>query len=392
MAIESPLRAAAAPDPYPYYCSLLTAERPLWDEANALWIVARAATVEEALRHPAARVRPTSAPVPPPIVGSAAGGVFGSLVRMNDGERQARLKRLIHTVLSSLTRATIEQRTADWANTLHDRCAVSTSAHGLRDFCYQLPVHVVGALLGVPAERLSSVADWTKDFVKCIAPGGSAEDIQDAKHAAERLQALYTALLADGSSADGLITALRRTAEKSGDVSEQEVVANAIGFMSQTFEATAGLLGNTLVCLQRVPALRTSVQRAPACLAQIVSEVVRFDPSIQNTRRFLAADATIGGQPMKSGDALLLVLACANRDPAVNAAPDVFDADRTERKVYTFGLGVHQCPGQLLAESIATAAVRVLLERALAFDAITAPIAYRPSANARIPELALSTS
>ena len=42
------------------------------------------------------------------------------------------------------------------------------------------------------------------------------------------------------------------------------------------------------------------------------SSVVRDDPSIQNTRRFLAADAVIAGHAMRADDAVLVVLAYAS--------------------------------------------------------------------------------
>ncbi len=84
--MSSPLQAVTDPDPYPYYATLV-AERPLYhDDELKLWVASGAEAVEQLLRSPACRVRPPGVPVPPGIAGSAAGEVFGGLVRMCDGE------------------------------------------------------------------------------------------------------------------------------------------------------------------------------------------------------------------------------------------------------------------------------------------------------------------
>src|SRR4029453_3890049 len=61
------------------------------------------------------------------------------------------------------------------------------------------------------------------------------------------------------------------------------------------------------------------------------------------------------------GDAVLVVLAAANRDPAANADGERFDPLRKERQAFTFSLGAHACPGETLATLITVAGVEQLL-------------------------------
>lgn len=243
-------------------------------------------------------------------------------------------------------------------------------------------------------ERLDDATSWTASFVRCIPASASDSDVAGAKTAAANLQTLCARLLQLPRGAvahDGLLVQLQRAAAAAG-VDELTAVANAIGFLSQTFEATAGLLGNTLVALARLPQLVQRLRGNPKLMRAIVAEVSRFDPSVQNTRRFFMADATIGGQSIRSGDAVLLLLASANRDPSVNPNPDTFDYERREPKLFTFGSGNHRCPGRTLAETIAGAATAVLLANGFRPASIVFPIAYRPSANGRIPELTIDTA
>ena len=109
------------------------------------------------------------------------------------------------------------------------------------------------------------------------------------------------------------------------------------------------------------------------------------DLPIQNTRRFLAGSGTILGQQMKEGDAILVVLAAANRDPLANPDPERFESLRKNRRVFTFGAGAHGCPGECLAVSIAEAGVLQLMSLGLRVEELAGPPGYRPSVNARIP-------
>jgi cytochrome P450 len=117
-----------------------------------------------------------------------------------------------------------------------------------------------------------------------------------------------------------------------------------------------------------------------------VAEVARFDAPVQNTRRFAAGAVTAGGAMLGAGDAVLVVLAAANRDPAANDEPDAFRPDRPAPAVFTFGAADHRCPGRTVATTIAVQVVGELL--AAGFEPASAvPAGYLPLANARIPTL-----
>jgi cytochrome P450 len=165
----------------------------------------------------------------------------------------------------------------------------------------------------------------------------------------------------------------------------RSLLANLVGLLSQTCDATAGLLGNSLIALVREPSLR-QVARARDGLQAIVKETARHDPSVHNTRRFAIEPITIADTSLAAGDAVLLVLAAANRDPAFNPDPDRFQLVREQRRMLGFGNGMHACPGQALACTLAAAGLDALLRHQPDLDAIsTRGWSYRPSANARIP-------
>ena len=365
LAPSDPIAAVTHPDPYPYYANLV-AERPLYrDESLGLWVAAGAAAVTSVLKSEAGRVRPPAEPVPRALVGTPAGEIFRHLIRMNDGANHLRLKPGVSAKVAMLDPVKVAEQAATWARHLAGELKPATHPEGVADVAFRLSPYVIASLLGVTPDALAPTAARAGDFVVGLAPTATPEQIARGAAAAAELTTVFCTLM-------------RREALDA-------VVANTIGYLSQAYEATAGLIGNTLVALGRQPELRARVDTEPGLLRAVVREVVRHDSPVQNTRRFLAADAVVAGQALRAGDTVLVVLGAANRDPSVNPEPDRFDPTRREREAYTFGLGVHACPGEALASMIAEAGVAALLAAGVEPARLVEGVRYRPSANTRVP-------
>jgi cytochrome P450 len=284
----------------------------------------------------------------------------------------------VSAALASIDAARAAQQSDKWARVLLEE----DGSKRLSRFAFHLPVYVMGSLLGVPEGRLHQTALWMNDFARCVAPSSSHEQIERGKTAAGHLLETFRALL---SREDGLLSALAREAKRVGRDETDAIVANGIGFLSQPYEATAGLIGNALLALASRPEIRDRVDADPGLLHPVIQEVLRYDSPVQNTRRFLAEDGIVAGEKMRAGDAILVILAAANRDPSANPNPDRFDIFRKERRIFTFGVGAHACPGEALATTIAKAGVGRLIASGVAFGRLAETMTYRASANARIP-------
>jgi cytochrome P450 len=339
------IAAATHADPSAWYARRRV-EAPLaWDVPLQLWIAADAASVLDALAHPQLRVRPLSEPVPATLAGSPAGEVFGHLVRMNDGAFHARHKPAVQAHARSFDPDAVADAARAAAADLAPRAAPDALLSGI-------PVQAMARLLGVPTEQLDATTDWVTAFTQGIAPGAGADAIAAANVAAVQLVAQGAAQGFDPVRA-----------------------ANRIALMQQALDATAGLIGNTVLALRRDPTLGREDVHA------LVAEVARWDAQVQNTRRFAAQDIVLRGQSVRAGQGVLLLLACANRDDVLNPNGEAFVLDRPARRNLAFGSGVHACPGERIALAIA-AAVLPAAEHALEGRRHAG---YRPLANARIP-------
>ncbi|MEZ5830467.1 MAG: cytochrome P450 [Dongiaceae bacterium] len=379
---ESVLEAAAHCDPYPYYAALL-AYRPLYREHRLnLWVALGADAVTEILRNEHCRVRPPAEPVPAAIAGAPAGGIFKDLVRMNDGPHHVRAKEAVSGCIAAFDHARLVALARRGAAILA-REAVETRRSGLDEFIFTLPVLVIARMVGLPEKIAARCARLIGDFVRCLSPLSGPSEIARSNDAAAALQAALRDELR--SMRRGEIAVQVERLRSLGIEDEDAALANLIGLMSQSYDATAGLIGNTLVALARDANLRRRVAGDDALLARLIEEVVRHDPPVHNTRRFVAQDCLVAGQAMKAGDQILVVLAAANRDPARYARPHVFDPDRADQDSFTFGAGRHACPGQMIATAIAAAGIQALMAHGLDIAALDRPIHYRRSVNSRIP-------
>ena len=362
--LDDPLAAATHPDPYPYYAALV-AQRPLArDPRSGWWVAASAAAVTAVLTCPAARVRPADEEVPRALAGSAAGALFGRLARMTDGPAHAPCKHALATVLADAV-----PRWQQLARMHADALLATGIAPGA--LALELPVRVIAAWIGFPldgADVRTRLPGLVGDLVRGFAPQASTVEAAAAAAAAGELLDLARAAGAE------TVTGRLRLDGEAGE----RGLANAVGLLVQAHDATAGLIGNTLVALARERA-------CDAPLSQVVCEVLRHDAPVQNTRRFVVEDTTIAGAHLRSGDVVLVLLAAANRDPAANPEPARFDPRRVRPQLFTFGVGAHACPGAALARTVAAVAVERILASGIDLASHATNVRYRPLRNARVP-------
>jgi cytochrome P450 len=380
-----PIAAVIHPDPYPYYADLV-ASKPIYrDETLGLWVASSAAMVRAVLSSAICRVRPLKEPIPKALLGSPAASIFGHLVRMNDGEQHGPCKQAVQACIQSIEERSTAELGRKWARFLLGESQPQTASR-LQDFAFHLPVYVIASLLGVPQEELHHTALWVSDYVHSLAPASPPSQVEQGKVASRHLLALFRSLLSRHYAGldNSLLAHLALEAKRAGCEETEVIVANGIGFLSQAYEATAGLIGNTVVALASHRSVREQVAADPGLLPLVIEEVLRYDPPAQNTRRYLAQNGHVAGQAMQEGDGILVVLAAANRDPSLNPHPERFDMFRKERHMFTFGAGPHSCPGDTLAAVIAQAGVEQLMASGADLEQLAATVVYRPSVAVRI--------
>ena len=83
----------------------------------------------------------------------------------------------------------------------------------------------------------------------------------------------------------------------------------------------------------------------------MVSEVIRYQTPLPHQRRTTTRDVELGGKVIPKGSRVILWYVSGNRDSDVIPEADRFIIDRQNvRNHLSFGMGIHRCMGNRLAE------------------------------------------
>jgi cytochrome P450 len=236
----------------------------------------------------------------------------------------------------------------------------------LAELAEPLAVTVIAELLGVPAADRHRLRPWSAAMVRMYemsrTPQIEAEALAACKEFAEYLGELAVRRAADPR--DDLISHLVTVRENSDRLSGDELVASAILLLNAGHEASVNGLGNGVVALLRHPGDVLRLRADRALLPAAVEEMLRFDSPSQLFVRTAAAEVEVAGVTVPEGAEVAALLGAANRDPAVFADPDRFDAGRVPNPHLSFGAGLHFCLGAPLARIELRAALAALLKYA----------------------------
>ena len=365
-------------DPHAAHALLREAGPLHWSEAffGGAWLVTRHADAEQVLRDPRFSARRTGGWV---REGSVSRGEFGAFQRLFarallfvDAPNHGRLRALMQAgfTRSSLAglQPWIEQRCSQMLDTL-EACLQQDPAAPvdfMQHLARPLPASVIARLLGLPAGDEAEVMAWSSDLAVFI---GSPRPGAAAKHRAQRgllaMADYFTrAFVArHHNPGAGLLGGLLQAQADGRLQGAAELLAQCTMLLFAGHETTRNLLGNTVQALLDHPAQWHRLQQEPALLPAAVREVLRYDSPVQYTGRRVAVPMTLHGQALRRGDAVIVLIGAANRDPRRHERPDVFDIARDGCSSLAFGSGAHVCIGAALSLMEAEVVLGQLLQR-----------------------------
>jgi pimeloyl-[acyl-carrier protein] synthase len=357
-------------DPYPYYEARRLAQ-PLLRALDGLWIAFSHADVSALLRHPGLSTDEDLASLHMTRTNP------GSFRRYNllfmDPPDHTRLRTLVSQAFTARRvqslEATVEKITAELVDALRERAAAGEPVDLISALAYPLPVRVICALLGVPAEDEVAFTDWSRSIVRAIDPNilrGPEIDEQIADSLAD-LAAYLESLLAQRRAAgpdagDDLLSALVRVEADGDRISAAEAVSLARLLLVAGHETTVNLIGNGALALLREPDQLALLRARPDLVDSAVDELLRYDSPVQLSQRIALEEFDVRGHKMAPGDQIVLMLAAANRDPDVFTDPARLDVTRDARRHVAFGGGIHYCLGAALAKLEGRIAFRQLVQ------------------------------
>ena len=222
------------------------------------------------------------------------------------------------------------------------------------EFALPLPSLVICLLLGVPYE---DHAYFQKCSSTLLNANSTAEQVEQARNDLNG----YIRQLAESKREGDDGSIISRLIHRE-DLTCDEVATMGTLLLVAGHETTANMTSLSILTLLRNPDQMERLRSDPALIRGAVEEMLRY-LSIVHTGlpRVATEDVEVGGQRIRAGEGVLLMINTANRDDAAFPDADSVDVGRDARRHLAFGFGVHQCLGQPLARAELQIALDVLL-------------------------------
>lgn len=363
-----PSQLAGAGDPY--RC-LEEARRagPVQRSAGA-WIVFGHAAAEQVLRSPAGRSGFIAELYRSILPEGAAREELGHRINFLDPPDHPRVRQLVSKAFTPRRIAGLRPFVARLSRDILGRFVDVGEFDLYADFAHQVPALVISELLGVPPQDRDRLTGLSDDVAKLLGLGDMTEErLRAGVVAAEAMHAYLRALLEERRvhPQDDLLSALLAAEEDRQRLSQSELLSLAATLYSAGHRTTSDLFTNGTAALLQSPAVMEALRRGTLPVDPVIWEYLRFETPTHYVARLLNEPLTVGDVTIAAGEPILIMLAAANRDPAVYDQPDRFDPLRWQRTPappapLSFAFGPHYCLGANLARLEAEEMLGALLE------------------------------
>lgn len=233
-------------------------------------------------------------------------------------------------------------------------------------YCSQLPVTVIGDILGVPDADRPRILEFGELAAPSLDIGLSWQQYLTVENGLDGFNAWLKNHIAAlrRSPGDDLMSQLIDASDDGARLNDEELRATAGLVLAAGFETTVNLLGSGIRILLEHPDQLSMVLEDPELWPGAVEEILRLESPVQLSARMAVVDTEVAGRTVRAGELVILYLAGANRDPAVFDDPHRFDITRENAgRHLSFSGGRHFCLGAALARAEGEVGLRTFFER-----------------------------
>ncbi len=232
------------------------------------------------------------------------------------------------------------------------------SGDAAAEYAQQIPVRVIGHILGVPESMAPVFTEWVRDVLEFA--HDAERRLRGITGIIQYLQGALDERVANPT--DDFISELM-AAEHDGQPIERPVVMGMCALLLIAgIDTTWSSIGSAMWHLATHVDDRRRLVAEPELMPTAVEELLRFYAPVTMARR-LSHDVEFKGCPMKAGDRILMNFPGANRDPEAFPDADKVVLDRQINRHVAFGAGIHRCAGSNLARMELRVAIEEWLRR-----------------------------
>jgi cytochrome P450 len=369
-------------NPCTFYETMLQENPVYWDEANQLWALYSFSACESVLTNMNAYI--------PAINKNNKDGLNEYALLIT--KHLARLNNAIeHTIAREMAMLLFQKMKSMAIGDMVEKILRNHNNTGEIDFvnifCKSLPVRIILKSFDFNDEDSDFVSANIEPFVKIMAANKTAEQVKHINEIAGKIYNITEKHLLAAGIGYSIINSLQEKYKTAQDELAASCVSNLIGLFIQGYDAGRGVLSNSLLHILAKRNLIKECLSDKSFIVRSVTETLRFDPPVQNTRRIAAENILVNDTEIKKGQSILIVLAAANRDSKKFNHPGEYDIERFNNNEHlTFGAGHHQCVAKHFSVKTTTDTLAYLFERYKNIELRENTIAYEPAINVRLPK------
>jgi cholest-4-en-3-one 26-monooxygenase len=297
-----------------------------------------------------------------------------------DGRDRLRQRRLISAGFTPRMVRRLEDRTREWAISIIEKALERDTCNFVQDIAYQLPMHMIADIIGIPVEDREWLFGLTNEFLA----GSDADHLASPdEFLAVQVQMFeYAQELGRRKRAapqDDIWTLLTSVEIETDDgehtkLGETELDMFFFLLTVAGSETTRNAITGGLIALVEHPDQLTRLRSDPNAMKPAVEEILRWTSPVAYFARRATRPTEIRGVPIAEGDRITLWYPSANRDEEVFGDPFHFDITRTPNDHVAFGGGgPHFCLGASLARHEITIMFEELLARTTDIEILAPP-------------------
>jgi cytochrome P450 len=357
--------------------SALRAQAPVWRhpetpgleslQGESFWVLSRYAEVREANRRADLF-----------LSGGGSGlGYDGNdfMLTDMDGAAHIRQRKLISSGFTPRMTKRLEEQARGWAVKIVEDALERESVEFVQDVAYQLPMHMIADVLGIPKEDRDWLFALTNDMLMCVDPEHPAPASKRNEMSAEIFG--YGHKLAEmkrAKSETDVLSLLVHVEDDLGKLNDLELDAFFMLLTVAGSETTRNAISGGLHQLLAEPEQLAAMRSDPSLMKPATEEIIRWTSPVSYFKRIAAEDTELGGVTIPKGDRVTLWYPSANRDEAVFKEPNRFDIRRTPNEHLAFGGGgPHFCLGAHLARREINILFEELLKRTSSIELVGSP-------------------
>jgi cytochrome P450 len=234
------------------------------------------------------------------------------------------------------------------ARRLVDQLLDRKDVDGMADIARAFPEKVFPDAVGLPADGRENLAPYGDMVFNAIGPRNALVERSMAS-ASSVIPWITESCSRAGLSPDGLGAKVYEAVD-AGEATEDEAGMLTRSLLSAGLDTTVAAIGNALVAFTRFPEQWAMLRETPSLARSAFDEAMRLESPVQAFFRTTSRAIVLADVSIEAGEKVLVFFASANRDPRRWDAPDVFDIRRKSGGHVAFGLGIHRCVGEALAE------------------------------------------